>query len=697
MSSAYYHASTRQVKRAGLWFGLAALAASLALVAVEHLEFFFNGKVGSSLTFDAVTTAPSLAGALVAWLGGVLVLYVGSGWLVARAFCEVAGRLPVASDQRVSASLLLQVVVAGWVLLLNARLFPNSLFARGFVDFVNTPAGTWVLRGVGVALAGLAVAAVLAMVLRWMRAGVGGGLRLAVAAVLGVAVAVPLFGLTPGTTLAPAAAGNDRPNVVLIGIDSLRPDHLGMNGFPIPLMPAIDEFLAGAMVFDDTITPLARTFPAWMSILTGSEPVAHGARFNLVPDTSTVQVREQNLARWLGDAGYTRIFATDERRFSNIDERFGFDTVVAPPMGAADFLIGGLNDLPLSNLLSNTAIGRRVFPYNHGNRAAAATYRPDSFVAMLDDGLEFDADRPVFVATHLCLAHWPFTWASTGGMDTDELPEPFSDTRPEYLETLRAVDRQFEALLDILDRRGVLDNAIVVVLSDHGESFSMTKDRLEPGAGSALVGPVTEAVGHGTSVTALSQHQVLLALRRFGGDGSLEAGRVPGPVSLVDIAPTVLDLLGLAPPAADLDGRSLVAGPVPTDRVLTVESGFSIPAMMQLIPDPQETIRQSAQFYTVDRNGRLTIDERFLDDLTRNKERAVVSGDWMLSVVPRGEALVRKIVHRHSRRAWDESTLAASGAPVSRLTRSFCERFGADVGVAGSDLCRPETTVAAGE
>ena len=80
-----------------------------------------------------------------------------------------------------------------------------------------------------------------------------------------------------------AAAPAHTPNIILVGVDSLRPDVVGASERAFGVTPNIDLFLReGAHQFSDTITPLARTFPAWTSILSGRYPRHTGARENLV-------------------------------------------------------------------------------------------------------------------------------------------------------------------------------------------------------------------------------------------------------------------------------------------------------------------------------------------------------------------------------------------------------------------------------
>ena len=73
-------------------------------------------------------------------------------------------------------------------------------------------------------------------------------------------------------------AANEGMNVVLLGIDALRPDHLGSEGYFRDTAPAIDAFLSESVVFEEAFTPLARTYPSWTSLLTGSWPTTPPVR-----------------------------------------------------------------------------------------------------------------------------------------------------------------------------------------------------------------------------------------------------------------------------------------------------------------------------------------------------------------------------------------------------------------------------------
>jgi hypothetical protein len=228
------------------------------------------------------------------------------------------------------------------------------------------------------------------------------------------------------------------PHVVLIGIDSLRCDVTSL-GSGESLTPRIDEFLAtDRRGLGDVTSPLARTFPAWMSTLTGRHPASTNARFNLMPRAKVAA--GDTLADALRDAGYSTIYSTDEVRFANIDESYGFDQLmVTPPIGASDFVLGTPMTCPCPNLLSATPLGAWLFPHTFANRAAHVTYRPDRFAKRLFDSVDFD--RPTFLAIHLTLAHWPYSWA---GLEKPRTPDAF---RRSYTHAVKAVDDQFAAIM----------------------------------------------------------------------------------------------------------------------------------------------------------------------------------------------------------------------------------------------------------
>jgi hypothetical protein len=337
--------------------------------------------------------------------------------------------------------------------------------------------------------------------------------------------------------------------------------------------------------FSNAVTPLARTFPAWASIVTGQHPHTTGAIINLFP-RDQIEVGH-TLPSILSDAGYQTIYAIDEVRFSNLDATYGFDRILTPPMGAADFMIGYISDTPLANILTNTSVGKRLFPYAYANRAAAKTYDPDTFNDWLDDEVSFG--RPTLLAAHLTLAHWPYTWATAPSPMHADSPSVTKDAsiRALYEIAIDRVDRQFGELMDVLERKGALENAIVIVLSDHGESLGEASRLKEFGDMRDLPLDVDDLIGHGTHVFSTDQYNVVLAVRSYGN--SLMPGETPrvvqDAVTLEDNAPTVVELLSLVT-NQQFDGMSfapqLSGAPSPQafdGRIRFLETEFNPPGV----------------------------------------------------------------------------------------------------------------------
>jgi arylsulfatase A-like enzyme len=454
-------------------------------------------------------------------------------------------------------------------------------------------------------------------------------------------VALAALGAWRVTGLARADIGRApaSPHVILIGVDSLRSDAVA-RGDVAALTPHIDQFLSEAIRFDDAITPLARTFPSWLSILTGRHPTVTGARENLLSrDLLTVP---PTLGSVLRQQGYQAFYATDEVRFSNIDESYGFDQVIGPRIGALDFLLGSVNDLPLSNLLANTWIGKALFPYTYVNRAAAVTYQPETFVAEVDSRVDFD--RPTLLAMHLTLPHWPYRWAGdNAGSPAESLRQPYV-----YAASVIGVDRQFGQIIDMLERKGALDNAIVVVLSDHGEALGSGADNLlrSSEARQAARGITVNMWGHGNSVLSPGQYRVLLAWRGFGA-ARLQGSQGPRvtPSSLEDLMPTLLDLLGV-PPAGPSDGVSLAAalqtragGEEPlADRVRFTESGITVGFTKLGEARVEDIVGRGLLAYELNpANGRVELSHGYLAELMRSKERAALGWDRILAAMPRDD------------------------------------------------------------
>jgi hypothetical protein len=399
------------------------------------------------------------------------------------------------------------------------------------------------------------------------------------------------------------------PSVILIGLDSLNPRHTGYAGYPLRLTPNLDAFLRENVVFGNCYTPIARTFPSWYSILTGQYPVTNGVRLNLQKRKS-IRSADRCLGYALKEMGYTAVHFTDEVRFSNITAEEGFDELRHPGMGIKDFVFGSFHDFSLTNVFFNNPLGFGIFPFLRHNRAVFHLYDGRYFVNEIVATLErLKPGPPVFLAAHLCIGHWPYFHASPRSFDF----RPGADPRMSlYDSAVSIADAQLGRILGALKAAGLYDGSIVVVLSDHGES----------------------AEGHGSDLRDSEQNRTLLAWKPAGGTAHREVGDL---VRTIDIAPTILDLLGLGAEGRAYDGASLApwirpaGGPVPADdRSVFMETEFSLDAVGGAGLALQSLIEQGAQFYEFDRSGLVTVRDQYYDLLIRRRNRAVMTSNWKL-------------------------------------------------------------------
>jgi arylsulfatase A-like enzyme len=665
----------------------------LAITIYQSAATLFSRVAKTDVMEAAMEGATSgRVGFEVAWfIASLILLHLAMGglaWLLACASSVIWSRVREKFER----------YVVGWFALLamatvsfSALWFPRTLLGAYYHDIVSHSVGGFPVGRVfylGVVLLGAAILTIAAF--RVSRTGEL-ATRWRIAA-LAVPVSIAALGFATAASEpdeAPSHSRSSRPNVIIIGIDSLRLEHLRRFGGQ-GLTPNLDAFLHEADLFRDTTTPLARTFPSWIAILTGRSPTETGSRFNLA-DRQRVKAYP-TIGDVLRESGYRTVFSMDEVRFANIDETYGFDQIVSPRMGAPDFLLGNYNELPLSSVVINTALGKWLFPYSYGNRGAATMYQPGTYLGRLDREVSFDS--PTLLVTHLTGAHWPYFTSSTplGIKMRDEA----GTGRPLYIDALRTVDGMFGEVIGMLERKGALDNAIVVVLSDHGEALGLPSDTFFADGAiiEGLRAPMKMLdVGHGQSVLSQSQYQVLLGFRSFGSRQVLgSAGRdFDLPASVEDISPSVLGLLGIDPEKLTPSGKSLAPalrdGPqaelavalkdrvrfTETDlRVLPAQNGF----------DEDATAQENSKYFRIDpSNGRMQIRANMEPLAIGFKERAAFTQDKLLAAVPAGPGATQYIYF--DRRSGHGRVLAEppgdDDPEASRLWTAMSEHYGSEV------------------
>lgn len=618
------------------------LAAQLSFFIIHYkVSDLFGSVVQSSLKleiFHAVILLPILGFLIIQLLS--YCLFVAGIWFVA---ISISALFCFSSLRSFLVSVITWFISCSAVLCLNNYFFPDSFFANLF------PATDFFLISM-LALLSLFILLAYYNFFKNKQHRIVGSLFLLLGLLFGCFSCYDKLASRPALLSIHSA----KPNIILIGLDSLRPDFTSYLGQKNSSTPNIDGFLKTSATFTKAYTPLARTFPAWMSILTSLYPKHNGARSNL-SDPSFIH-SDETLEKRLKENGYETIYGTDEKRFSNITEQFDFDQIIGPRMGANDFILGGLSDFPLTNLLINTGPGRLLFPYNYANRAAAITYEPEKFLQLIKLALKNRPNKPLFLAVHLCISHWPYQWAR------DQQAKNLTQAQ-KYQSSVQAVDKQLGELLQILKENGLLQSSLVVLLSDHGTTVGLLGDRIiseknyqgKPDKKKLLVisklgnAPdfsvdfkkdysLNTSYGQGTDVLSLKQYHVLLAFKGFGIN--IIPNKIKERVSLLDIAPTILSFLQLKS-LQQSDGISLnsfllnTLHPAPMQRPLFLETGYCISEIENKNIFIEQVVKHAIGAYQINpKTGLLFLKTEAEQSIIQSKQRAILLNNWLLARYP---------------------------------------------------------------
>lgn len=310
-----------------------------------------------------------------------------------------------------------------------------------------------------------------------------------------------------------ASCTRRQDNVVIVVIDTLRQDHLATYGYARDTAPFLGELARQGAVFDG-LSPTSWTKPATASLLTGLHPVRHQTidRWDSLPDGA------DTLAERLGRAGYQTLAASANNWVSPV---FGFGS--------------GFEHFALKKGRGKV-LNHELFPFVDRLKPPFFLY-----VHYLDPHAPYDPEtgwdgRPL-----------PAALRAQGKLGVPDLdgahayprsPEFLARARDLYDGDIRGADDALRELVEHLRRRGLMDSTLLVVTADHGEEMG------EHGR-----------MSHGQSLyqEVLRVPLIVHAPHRFKG------GRRFGRASLLDVAPTVMDLLDLKTGESDpgFDGISL--------------------------------------------------------------------------------------------------------------------------------------------
>lgn len=350
---------------------------------------------------------------------------------------------------------------------------------------------------------------------------------------------LPRLHLLPLLALALASCAprpEERPNILLITLDTTRPDRLGCYGWAAAKTPNIDSLAERGVRFEMALSTAGITPMAHASILTGLNPYNHGLRVFHGDVGHTLEPEVATLPEALSAAGYeTAGFVSAYPLSPYYGLNQGFETYRTGIEDTQDLL-----DLtqPVRSLRESVLLDQ---PKSRFQRRADST---------IQETIDWLTDRgegsPWFAWVHFFDVHDlslvpPAEWAEKFGVSYEEVPHQRDLAAKEafYDMELAWMDHQLGLLFDHLKETGQLGDTVVVLTADHGQGLS---------DGQRL---------HGWSRHRLIYQWSIQIPLLIAGPG-IPAGDVVNALARVtDIAPTLLELTDVSP-LGPMDGASLM-------------------------------------------------------------------------------------------------------------------------------------------
>ena len=358
----------------------------------------------------------------------------------------------------------------------------------------------------------------------------------------------------------------EKKNVVLIGIDALRADHLGCYGYNKETSPNIDDLSKKGIIFRNAFSCINATDPSFTTILSGKYPISHGIRNHGGKVTnSMLQNFYKQKIRFLSE-----ILRDNDYKTFGIDwlgrwHKKGFEYYLGDAMQKkhSKILSKILKQLPstFSDKIKKiyTFFSKKIKTSNLSASTPAATKLTDKSLELINN-----CNKPFFLFIHYWDTHTPYNALESiynelkPGGGGQELKELFANIKNEkwkeyllksagkattaeevsamYDSAIKYVDQEIGRLVKYFKEQGIYENTIFVITSDHGESLTEHKIFFDH---------------HGLYDESI---HVPLIFNNLPVGGK----RIKDFVQHVDIVPTLLDILNIPFKESKFDGVSLV-------------------------------------------------------------------------------------------------------------------------------------------
>lgn len=307
------------------------------------------------------------------------------------------------------------------------------------------------------------------------------------------------------------------PNVLVVLVDTLRGDHLGVNGYERNTSPFLDSFAKENLHLAYAVSPSTWTPTSVASLFTGLYPSGH----RMMPPTGREVAKERSAKL---DDSYTTL--------AELFKNAGYATagITANPWVSAEFGFDqGFESFTVRNRVTARDINRMAVRY-------------------LQQTIQ--GDRPFFLYLHYMDPHFTydppgrFKTTFSGPLKWRAYPKPQEEMIGHYDGEILFTDTKLKELFDWLKQQGIYDSTVIVFLSDHGEQFA---ERGNQGHGWRVhseenVVPFMIKSAPAAKIPPVPQHS------KVSEESEFEAVKVTYPVSTVDAFPTLLDLAGIKLP-----------------------------------------------------------------------------------------------------------------------------------------------------
>ena len=397
----------------------------------------------------------------------------------------------------------------------------------------------------------------------------------------------------PAPTAEGARAGRRLPNVVVLASDGVSAEHLSLYGYERETTPFMRTFRPDrALLCENAFANSLNSGGSIASLLAGKQTTA--LRMYYPPEILTGRAAYEHLPGLLRQLGYWNVDVS-ARHFADAydlnmqhafqeangrTERAGrWPETAAAILGLnAGYFLGATGDRVGERLLHATGVRNADQTYRQvAGEAAGTTQDDEPRIARIERLISNPAARPFFVHAHLMETHGPkFNLERPVFSAGREQKEAFETDF--YDDSILELDAAFARIVRALEAAGQLDDTILVLSSDHGKGWGSGR----------------------------------IPLVFWFPDGA-RAGRIRANVQNVDVAPTILDYLGLPVPEW-MEGTSLLAGEPPADRPIFLT------AVNSRLVDTRDWLLDSSRlrppFYSLGTMGMRVGDRSYLLDLT---------------------------------------------------------------------------------